>query len=108
MANSKHRKRQIAANRKQLENAKMKFQKQNSSCERQARPRKQSEDDKENIQQAGNSSRNSPDVAVSSSREACHEIQQASEGAGWLTGLYDWCQSGINQVVTQVKTTVVL
>ena len=79
MPNSKHRKKQQATNRRQLERARRKLQLQNAR-----------ESDKENFGELITSPGTSSSVDVD---------QRSSEGdPGWLGNLYSWCHSGIVQV----------
>ena len=83
MPNSKHRKKQLATNRRNLERARRKLQN--------ARER---ENDKENLSY-GELDTN-PGVGTSVDRD---QLDTDSEGdVGWLGSLYSWCHSGITQV----------
>ena len=105
MPNSKRRKHQLRATRKRLEIIKKKLQNQ-----RQRSLTELWEDgeerDKENFQREESpkypSTPNSPYKTVSSGEEAFCENKAVPEGgAGWLGGLYGWCQLGTH-AVTQV------
>lgn len=75
MPNSKHRKKQLATNRRQLEKARKKLQLQNA---------RENECDKEN-------------------RACLSKEQRESESEpGWVGSLYSWCYSGIVQVGSPV------
>ena len=79
MPNSKHRKRQIVANRRQLERAKKRITLENVRAQ---------EREKENQSPRRQEVLNKKD-------------DQLEDGTGWLTGLgslYTWCQSGVVQV----------
>lgn len=70
MPNSKHRKKQLATNRKQLERARKKLQLQNA---------RENECNREN-------------------QEMSKEQRGSETEPGWLGNLYSWCHSGIVQV----------
>lgn len=102
MAKSKHRKKQVAENRKHLDKAKKKHKALNTSVNRSRR--KSQEIDKENVDQVGYKCRGdrSP-IPVKGASGKADEMQLATyEESGWLTGIYSWCQTGISNVVTQV------
>lgn len=77
MPSSKHRKRQLAANRRQLEKARKKLQLQNLRAQ---------ENEKEN--QVVDDSRRLDDI----------NSEEESSWLGGLGSLYSWCQSGLVQV----------
>ncbi len=76
MPNSKRRKKQVAASKKQAEKAK-----------KQVKDR----DQKENVALPG------PASKLSKKRSDGHK-QATPESTGWMGGLYNWCQSGVSQV----------
>ncbi len=73
MPNSKRRKRQVAANKKQVDKAKKHLE-------------SQKEDRKENI-----------DPPVSKKHSARNQDSPEASN-GWIGGFYNWCQSGVTQV----------
>lgn len=77
MPNSKRRKRQVAANKKQVKRAK----KQLDSLK--------DDDRKENF--------NPPVTKIAKGHDARNQ-GSSEEGTGWMGGLYNWCQSGVTQV----------
>ena len=93
MAKSKHRKKQVADNRKHLEKAKKRHKTQNWKSE---------ELEKENIGDVSYQSQNDPPPL----ERRGNELQTVPyNNSGWLSGMYGWCQAGISSVVTQVSYT---
>lgn len=112
MPNSKHRKRQLAANRRQLEKAKKKLllqtaREQECDKENQLSPNgvetdfqveKVKEDAVDNHMDILN------DTTTTEGGDAGEDLQQKTSEdieneSTWLKGLYSWCQSGIVQVI---------
>ena len=92
MPNSKHRKRQIAANRRQLEKARKKIVVQNLRAQ-------ESEKENESPRRAEViSERNDP-------MDSTNDTVEESRWLGGLGSLYSWCQSGLVQVSQQIAST---
>ena len=95
MPNSKHRKRRVAANRRQLDKARKRLNLQTIS-----NVEKNLENEKENhtpsqARKFNESCTGGNKLAI----RATNRIQQTNlDNASWLGGLYGWCHSGILQV----------
>lgn len=87
MPNSKHRKKQLATNRRQLERARRKLQLQNA---------RENESDKENLGQSPRSL-SCGELEVTTNQIAYRDESEGDDSS-WLGSLYSWCQSGIVQV----------
>ena len=85
MPNSKHRKKQLATNRRQLERARRKLQLQNA---------REKECDKENQPL---SPQGKGIITTDTTSEKGAEHREPDDGSGWLGSIYSWC-SGIAQV----------
>ena len=77
MPNSKHRKRQVAAQKRQIERAKRLLELKR-------------EDEKENA--------SPPNSKVPKYNDDQTQQGATDEASGWLGGLYSWCHTGISQV----------
>ncbi len=100
MAKSKHRKKQVADNKKVLEKAKKKCRVQNSNLNRSRR--KSQDADKENADRSSYALQ-SPSMLESAGGESDEKQLATADGSGWLNGIYGWCQAGLSSVVTQVS-----
>ena len=113
MPNSKRRKRHVASNKKQLERARRRIEAQT-----------QSEANKENATSTTTTSFNSGflrEYRGSSGKQVVSEsiegerhrsidqqsdVYESTSGPGWFGGLYNWCHSGLAQVVIYSYYTV--
>ena len=110
MPNSKHRKKQLAANRRQLEKARRRLQLQSD--------RKQvDEQEKENQPLPLSPLSLTPKCSLPLQEQKNHctdnklsilQDDTSDNGRGWLSGLYDWCHSGIVQVVIRGTMPIIL
>jgi protein subunit release factor B len=85
MPNSKHRKRQLATNRKNLERARRKLLIQSV---------RERENEKENLPCGEISTDSGTGICSSVDRD----LNDSGGDPGWLGSLYSWCHSGISQV----------